>query len=45
MFEPVFEGQRILITGGTGSLGKVMLRRLLSGEMGHPEKIIIFSRV
>jgi len=44
MFEPVFEGKRILITGGTGSLGKVMLRRLLSGEMGHPEKIIIFSR-
>jgi UDP-glucose 4-epimerase len=34
----------ILITGGTGSLGKVLTRRLLSGEMGSPKKIIIFSR-
>jgi len=34
----------ILITGGTGSLGKVLTRRLLSGEMGKPRKIIIFSR-
>jgi FlaA1/EpsC-like NDP-sugar epimerase len=37
-------GKTILITGGTGSLGKVLARRLLSGEMGIPEKIIIFSR-
>lgn len=37
-------GKRILITGGTGSLGKVLTRRLLSGEMGTPEKIIVFSR-
>jgi FlaA1/EpsC-like NDP-sugar epimerase len=34
----------ILITGGTGSLGKVLTRRLLSGELGTPRKIIIFSR-
>jgi UDP-glucose 4-epimerase len=34
----------ILITGGTGSLGKVLTRRLLSGEMGKTKKIIIFSR-
>ncbi|MGA2913319.1 MAG: polysaccharide biosynthesis protein [Methanoregula sp.] len=34
----------VLITGGTGSLGKVLTRRLLSGEMGIPKKIIIFSR-
>jgi UDP-glucose 4-epimerase len=34
----------ILITGGTGSLGKVLTRRLLSGEIGTPRKIIIFSR-
>ena len=26
----LLEGKRILITGGTGSLGKVLLRRLLS---------------
>ena len=36
--------KRIVITGGTGSLGKVLLRRLLGGEMGKPKKIIIFSR-
>ena len=34
----------ILVTGGTGSLGKVLVRRLLSGEMGTPRKITIFSR-
>ena len=34
----------ILITGGTGSLGKVLVKRLLSGEMGTPKKIIVFSR-
>src|SRR2546423_1117589 len=38
------EGKRILITGGTGSLGKVLTRRILSGEAGHPAKVIIFSR-
>ncbi|MDD1681511.1 MAG: polysaccharide biosynthesis protein [Methanoregula sp.] len=37
-------GKTLLITGGTGSLGKVLTRRLLSGEMGTPKKIIIFSR-
>jgi FlaA1/EpsC-like NDP-sugar epimerase len=39
-----FDGKRILITGGTGSLGQVLVRRLLTGEMGTPEKIIVFSR-
>ena len=34
----------ILVTGGTGSLGKVLTKRLLSGEMGCPKKIIVFSR-
>ncbi|MBI2848736.1 MAG: polysaccharide biosynthesis protein [Chloroflexi bacterium] len=37
-------GKRVVITGGTGSLGKVLLRRLLSGELGQPRKIIVFSR-
>ena len=36
--------KRIVITGGTGSLGKVLVRRLLSGELGTPEGIIVFSR-
>jgi len=34
----------ILITGGTGSLGKVLVRRLLSGELGTPKKVIVLSR-
>lgn len=38
------QGKRIAITGGTGSLGQVLTRRLLSGEMGAPAKVIIFSR-
>ena len=37
-------GKTILVTGGTGSLGKVLIRRLLTGELGLPRKIIIFSR-
>jgi len=38
------EGKRVLVTGGTGSLGKVLVRRLLTGEMGTPEQIYVFSR-
>jgi len=40
----ILENKNILITGGTGSLGKVLVRRLLSGEMGTPKKIVVFSR-
>ena len=40
----ILEGKRVLITGGTGSLGKVLTRRILSGEAGHPAKLIVFSR-
>lgn len=38
------EGKRILVTGGTGSLGQTLVKRLLSGEMGTPEQITVFSR-
>ena len=38
------KGKRILVTGGTGSLGKTLVNRLLTGEMGQPEKITVFSR-
>jgi FlaA1/EpsC-like NDP-sugar epimerase len=37
-------GKRILVTGGTGSLGQVLVRRLLTGEMGAPKKITVLSR-
>ncbi|MGD1046140.1 MAG: polysaccharide biosynthesis protein [Bacteroidota bacterium] len=39
-----FNGKTIVITGGTGSLGNVLTKRLLSGSAGLPKKIIIFSR-
>ncbi|MBI5649266.1 MAG: polysaccharide biosynthesis protein [Chloroflexi bacterium] len=38
------ENKRVLITGGTGSLGQVLVRRLLTGELGTPRKIIVLSR-
>lgn len=38
------EGKRILVTGGTGSLGQTLVRRLLTGEMGRPANITVFSR-
>ena len=40
----LFDRKTILITGGTGSLGKVLVRRILGGEMGTPKKVIVFSR-
>jgi FlaA1/EpsC-like NDP-sugar epimerase len=40
----IFEGKRILVTGGTGSMGKTFVRRILTGEMGTPRKVIVFSR-
>lgn len=40
----ILDGKRVLITGGTGSLGKVLLRRLLSGANGSPSKVIVLSR-
>ena len=40
----VLSGRRILVTGGTGSLGQVLIRRILSGEAGVPAKVIVLSR-
>jgi len=39
-----FDGKRILIIGGTGSLGKTLVRRFLSNRAGGPAKLIVFSR-
>jgi FlaA1/EpsC-like NDP-sugar epimerase len=34
----------VLVTGGTGSLGQTLVRRLLRGGLGTPRRIIVFSR-
>jgi UDP-glucose 4-epimerase len=36
--------KKVVVTGGTGSLGKVLVRRLLSGELGQLRKLVVFSR-
>jgi len=38
------ENKRILVTGGTGSMGKTFVHRVLNGENGTPKKIVVFSR-
>ena len=40
----MLEGKRVVVTGGTGSLGQALVRRILSSELGRPEKVIVFSR-
>lgn len=36
--------KNLVITGGTGSLGRKLVNRILSGELGTPKKVIVFSR-
>ena len=40
----MLKDKRVVVTGGTGSLGKVLVRRLLTGEVGLPSQITVFSR-
>lgn len=40
----LLKGKRILVTGGTGSLGKALVRRILSGAHGKPERVTVYSR-
>jgi FlaA1/EpsC-like NDP-sugar epimerase len=44
VYPVILDGKRVLVTGGTGSLGQVIVRRLLSGEMGKPARVTVFSR-
>lgn len=38
------DNKRILITGGTGSLGQTLVKRLLKCENGRPASVTVFSR-
>jgi len=40
----IFDGKTVLVTGGTGSMGRTLVHRVLSGEEGTPRKVIVFSR-
>lgn len=40
----ILADKTILVTGGTGSMGKTFVRRALSCELGQPKKIIVLSR-
>lgn len=39
-----FKDKTVLVTGGTGSMGKKLVHRLLAGEQGTPKKVIVLSR-
>lgn len=38
------DGKRVLVTGGTGSLGRRVVTRLLSGRCGNPARVTVLSR-
>ena len=40
----ILQDKRILVTGGTGSMGQTFVRRVLTGELGVPRKIVVLSR-
>ncbi|MEZ5967151.1 MAG: polysaccharide biosynthesis protein [Planctomycetota bacterium] len=42
--EHLFDDARVLVTGGTGSLGRALVRRLLGGAVGRPARVTVFSR-
>ena len=40
----IFDGKRVLVTGGTGSLGQAIIRRILRGDEGRPKRLVVLSR-
>ncbi|MEQ8834014.1 MAG: polysaccharide biosynthesis protein [Miltoncostaeaceae bacterium] len=44
MSAPGLDGANVLVTGGTGSLGSALVRRLLADELHRPASVTVFSR-
>jgi len=42
--QQILQDKTVVVTGGTGSLGRVLVRRLLSAKLGQPARVIVFSR-
>src|SRR3990172_2568321 len=42
MGKSVFDGKNVLVTGGTGSFGRMFIRRLLRDHA--PKRVTVFSR-
>ncbi len=40
----MLKDKKVVVTGGTGSLGRKLVQRMLTGEHGKPDKIVVFSR-
>jgi FlaA1/EpsC-like NDP-sugar epimerase len=40
----MLSGKNVVVFGGTGSLGKLLVKRLLAGECGRPKKVVVVSR-
>ena len=40
----IFQDKKILITGGTGSLGRTLVWSILRNKYGKPREVIVFSR-
>lgn len=40
----LFKNKVVVVTGGTGSIGKVLVKRLLNSKDDLPKKVIVFSR-
>ena len=40
----IFQDKTVLITGGTGSLGKDLVRHIMTGKLGKPRQVVVFSR-
>ncbi len=40
----IFQDKSVLITGGTGSLGRSLVSSIMTGKLGKPRQLIVFSR-